>query len=56
MSQQMIVISYGRTKSASGLQFLQPPNLEGSEPDFARRRTAAQLTSSVRCVHPPEDL
>ena len=29
-------------------------NLEGSEPDFARRRTAAQLPSFVRRVHPPE--
>ena len=32
----------------------QPLNLEGSEPDFARRRTAAQLPSFVRRVHPPE--
>jgi len=34
----------------------QPLNLEGSEPDFARRRTAAQLPSPVRRVHPPEGL
>ena len=32
----------------------QPLNLEVSEPDFARRRTAAQLPSFVRRVHPPE--
>ncbi|HAJ74641.1 MAG TPA: hypothetical protein DCM49_07600, partial [Lachnospiraceae bacterium] len=32
----------------------QPLDLEGSEPDFARRRTAAQLPSFVRRVHPPE--
>ncbi len=29
-------------------------NLKGSETDFARRRTAAQLPSFVRRVHPPE--
>jgi len=29
-------------------------NLARSEPDFARRRTAALLLSSVRRVHPPE--
>ena len=45
---------YVKNKVRERTSIPQPLNLEGSEPDFARRRTAALLLSIVRRVHPPE--
>jgi len=45
---------FHKTKVRERTSASQPLYPEESEPDFARRRTAAQLPSSARRVHPPE--